>query len=86
MPIFCCRLPLQDYEVTNQDICFIPPYCPHHCFCSAEVITMDIPPHMITLSDLNTLEHQIVYPIENNLVPLAQLITVSYTHLTLPTT
>lgn len=35
---------------------------------------MDIPPHMITQSDLNTLEHQIVYPIENNLVPLAQLI------------
>ena len=77
LPLTTClhvRYQDEDYEVTNQDICFIPPYCSHHCYCPAEVITMDIPPHMITQSDLTTLEHQIVYPIENNLVPLTQLI------------
>lgn len=63
-----------EYHVTAHDICFVPPHCFHYCFCPAEVITMDIPPHMIHPSDLAVLENRIVFPIENNLIPLTQLI------------
>ena len=62
------------YYINSQELCFIPPHSFHHCYCLAEVITMDIPPHMIRQSDLITLESRIVYPIEGNLAPLTQLI------------
>ena len=62
------------YHVSNQDLCFIPPYLFHHCYCPADVITINIPPHMIHQSDLNILGEQPVYAIDDELVPLTQLI------------
>ena len=62
------------YHVNSQELCFIPPYIFHHCYCMAEVISMDIPPHMIHQSDLAILQGRVVYPIEGNLIPLTQLI------------
>ena len=62
------------YHVSNQDLCFIPPYLFHHCYCPADVITINIPPHMIHQSDLSILGEQPVYAIDDELVPLTQLI------------
>ena len=62
------------YHISPQELCFIPPNQYHHCFCPAEVITMNIPAHMIHQSELNTLEGHTVYPIEDDLALLIQLI------------
>lgn len=68
------------YHVTPRDLCFIPPNRFHHCYCRAELITMNIPAHMIKQSDLTALEDKTVYPIEEQLVPLTQLIKDEVLH------
>lgn len=62
------------YHVTAGDVCFVPPRCFHHCYCPTEVVTMNVPSHMISTSDLSVLESRIVFPVGEELQPLIQLI------------
>ena len=60
--------------ISPQQLGFIPPDCPHVCVCPDQVVTINIPSHMIKKADLEVISSQTVLPIVGVLVPLIQLI------------
>lgn len=70
----------QEYYISPSHLGFVPPMLPHSCVCPSQVVTINIPGHMIKPADVEILSQQKVLPIEGALVPLIELIKDEIKH------
>lgn len=62
------------YNITSQQLCFVPPNYFHHCWCLTEIVQINIPSYMINNEDINILKDHPILPIEGVLIPLTNII------------
>ena len=62
------------YKISPRELGFLPPGTPHHCLLQGDLIVMNIPLSMIKKGDLEILSSKFVYPVEDSLKPLIELI------------
>ena len=66
--------------ISINELGFMPPDTPHYCMLQDDLIVINIPPDMIKKGDLETLSARFIYPIEDSLKPLIELIRAEIEH------
>lgn len=64
----------KEYMMSSNHLGFIAPGVYHRCYCTSEIVMMNIPENMIRKGDLEILSEQTVIPIEGTMADLVSLI------------
>ena len=68
------------HQISTHELGFMPPETSHQCLLQDDLIVINIPPDMIKKGDLEILSDRFIYPIEDSLKPLIELIRNEIEH------